>query len=118
MVSPSRCDVASGDPLAIAVESWIEAARRGDREALGQALLAFRDYRLLVANEEQEPDLRAQEGASDLVQETFCRAKRHFGGFRGRSAAEWRSWLRSILIHHLANQHRRFRRTGRRPVPP
>ena len=33
-------------------DSWIEAARRGDAEALGRALEPFRDYLLLVANQD------------------------------------------------------------------
>jgi len=98
------------------LESWLEAARRGDKEALGQALLSLRDYLLLVANEELEPALQAKGGASDLVQETFFRAQRGFSDFRGCSAAEWRNWLRSILVRHLANQRRQFSLTGKRRV--
>jgi RNA polymerase sigma-70 factor (ECF subfamily) len=104
----------SSDLQPIDVATWIEAARRGDREALGQALLSFRDYLLMVANEEIEPGLQAKGGASDLVQETFLRAQRRFEGFRGRSEAEWRNWLRSILVRHLANQRRRYYLTAKR----
>jgi RNA polymerase sigma-70 factor (ECF subfamily) len=73
---------------------------------------------LLVAAEESDPALQAKGGASDLVQETFFRAHRGFATFRGRSAAEWRSWLRSILVRQLSSQRRRFavaakRRSGR-----
>jgi RNA polymerase sigma-70 factor (ECF subfamily) len=95
------------------MESWIEAARRGDKEALGQALLSLRNYLLMVANEELDPELSAKGGASDLVQETFFRAQCGFEGFRGRSAPEWRNWLRSILVRCLANHRRRFCSTGR-----
>ncbi len=104
------------DPAPIELESWIEAARLGDRERLGQALLSFRDYLLLVANEEWDPTLQAKAGASDLVQETFVRAQRGFHGFQGRSVAEWKAWLRTILIRHLANQRRRYVATAKRQV--
>ena len=40
---------------AVGMASWLEAARCGDVEALGRALEPFRDYLLLVANEELEP---------------------------------------------------------------
>jgi RNA polymerase sigma-70 factor (ECF subfamily) len=96
------------------LESWIEAARRGDREALGRALLSVRHYLLLVANEELEPALIARGGASDLVQDTFFRAHRGFADFRGRSGAEWRSWLRTILIRSLARHRRRHSLTAKR----
>jgi RNA polymerase sigma-70 factor (ECF subfamily) len=105
------------------VETWIEAARRGDREALGQALASFRDYLLLMANDGLEPGVVAKGGASDVVQDTFCRAHRAFGDFRGRSEAEWRNWLRIILIRCLAHHRRRYGATSKRrralevPIP-
>jgi RNA polymerase sigma-70 factor, ECF subfamily len=114
MLSQEASRVLASEAPPIELESWLEAARRGDQEALGQALLSLRDYLLLVANEELEPGLRVKNGASDLVQETFYRAQRGFADFRGRSAAEWRSWLRSILVRHLANQRRRYHLIAKR----
>ena len=104
----------SRDPLREDLESWIESARGGDLLALGQAFQSLSEYLLLVANQEQDWKLAAKCDASDLVQETFLRAHRNFGGFRGRSAEEWRGWLRSILVNSLAEQRRRYRRTGSR----
>ena len=45
---------------------WLPAARRGSREALGQALEACRVYLQVVAEGELNEDLRAKGGASDL----------------------------------------------------
>lgn len=105
-----------GEQAQVDLEAWIAAARCGDRSALAQALMSFRDYLLLVANEELEQSLKAKEGASDLVQETFLRAQRGIGSFQGRTAAEWRNWLRSILLHHLANTRREFKATAKRTL--
>jgi RNA polymerase sigma-70 factor, ECF subfamily len=102
------------DDAGAGLESWIEAARRGDREALGRALLSFREYLLLVANEAIHPALGAKVGASDVVQDTFFRAHRGFAEFRGRSEAEWRNWLRTILVRSLAHHHRRYEQTAKR----
>ena len=44
-------DVAVCDSSLDELETWIEAARHGDREALGRALSSVREYLLLVANE-------------------------------------------------------------------
>jgi RNA polymerase sigma-70 factor (ECF subfamily) len=104
------------EPSLIELETWIEAARQGDREALGQALVSVRDYLLLVANEGLDPALQAKGNASDLVQETFLLAQRGVGGFRGRTASEWRLWLRTILIRNLAKERRRFGATAKRLV--
>jgi RNA polymerase sigma-70 factor (ECF subfamily) len=106
--------VRSSDDTLTGLESWIEAARRGDREALGRALLSFRDYLLLVANEELHPALTAKGEASDLVQDAFFLAQRGFAEFRGQSRAEWQNWLRTILIRSLAHHHRRYGSTEKR----
>jgi RNA polymerase sigma-70 factor, ECF subfamily len=102
------------DRSPMAVESWIVAARQGDAEALGRALSAFREYLLLVAGGEMEPALKPKGGASDLVQDTFLMAQRDVKGFRGQTAVEWRDWLRTILLHQLANHRRQFRAAKRR----
>lgn len=106
-------DCAKDGPSA-GLESWIEAARRGDREALGRALVSFRGYLLLVASESMHPGLGAKVGASDVVQDTFFRAHRGFAEFRGRSAAEWRKWLRTILARSLSHHHRHYEMTAKR----
>jgi RNA polymerase sigma-70 factor, ECF subfamily len=98
------------------LEGWIEAANRGDREALGRALHSFRAYLLLVANNELEPALKAKEGASDLVQETFLLAQCGVEKFRGRTEAEWREWLRSILMNQLINHRRKWQTTAKRQL--
>ncbi len=100
-------------------ERWdalIEAATQGDPQALGRVLETFRDYLLLVANEELETDLRAKLGGSDLVQETFLSAHRDLASFRGHTEIEWRLWLRGILVHLLANHRRQYRSTSKRRI--
>lgn len=98
------------------LEAWIEAAQQGDREALGRALSAVRDYLLLVANEGLEPALRVKGAASDLVQETFLQAQRGVECFRGRTTAEWRGWLRRILLRNMAQARRRFAVNSKRSL--
>ena len=109
-------DVTTGDPRLIELELWIEAARQGDRDSLGRALSSVRDYLLLVANESLQPALQAKGTASDLVQETFLHAQRCVQQFRGRTASEWRHWLRTILIRNIAQDRRRFMGTAKRQV--
>jgi RNA polymerase sigma-70 factor (ECF subfamily) len=109
-------DSDSGNPVQDDLEAWLEAARLGDRNALGQALQSLREYLLLMANVGLGPDLTVKGGASDMVQETFCQAHRRFGDFRGRSPEEWRGWLRSILVRQLAEHRRRFCSTDSRPL--
>jgi RNA polymerase sigma-70 factor (subfamily 1) len=108
-------DFAGDDPPFMELEAWIEAARQGDREALGRALSSVRDYLLFVANDGLQPALQAKATASDLVQDTFLQAQRCVQQFRGRTASEWRHWLRSILISNIAQDRRRLA-TAKRQV--
>src|SRR5215472_9511436 len=94
----------------------LEAARAGSREALGQALETCRNYLLLVAGRQLDPDLYAKGGASDLVQETFLEAQRDFARFQGNSEGELLAWLRQILLNNVANFARRYRDTAKRAV--
>ena len=71
-------------------------------------------YLLVIANRELDPQLNSKGSASDLVQETFLEAQRDFAGFHGSSEAEWRGWLRQMLVHNLANFVRRYRDTDKR----
>jgi RNA polymerase sigma-70 factor, ECF subfamily len=98
------------------VERWIGAAHDGSRSALGRLLEACRAYLLLVANEQLSPELLTKAGASDLVQESFLEAQRDFRGFRGKSEAELRAWLRRILLNNIANLSRHFRDTDKRQL--
>jgi RNA polymerase sigma-70 factor (ECF subfamily) len=98
------------------MNAWIEAARQGSPEALGQVLEYCRPYLLAVANEQLETDLQAKAGASDLVQDTFVEAHRDFAVFRGRSEEELLTWLRQILLHNLANVRRHYRGTEKRQL--
>jgi RNA polymerase sigma-70 factor (ECF subfamily) len=90
------------------VSHGLAAARTGSEEALGQILAEFRAYLLAIARQEIPPDLRAKEGASDLVQETLLKAHQHFAQFHGSTEAELRVWLRQILLHTLADFRQRY----------
>jgi len=94
----------------------LEDARGGSREALGYALEGCRGYLLQIAWEELDPALRAKGGASDLVQETFLKAQRHFAQFQGQSEAELKAWLRQTLLHNVADFSRLYQQTDKRRV--
>jgi RNA polymerase sigma-70 factor (ECF subfamily) len=53
-------------------------------------------------------DLRAKVGPSDLVQETFLRAKDHWRDFTGGSEEELLAWLRHILLNQVHDARRDF----------
>jgi len=74
----------------------------------------------MLAQREMDDRLAAKGGVSDLVQETFLEAHRDIDRFRGRTTAQFRAWLRTILRHNLSNFARQYRGPGReagREVP-
>lgn len=96
------------------VEAWIEGARGGEPESLGQALEACRPYLVRIGVDEIGPDLRPKGDVSDLVQDTFLEAARDFGKFTGRTRPEWQSWLRQIFVNNLKGLVRTYRGTAKR----
>jgi RNA polymerase sigma-70 factor, ECF subfamily len=98
------------------VTRWLAAARTGSVQALGEALEACRGYLLSIAQRELEPDLQAKGGASDLVQETFLKAHRHFERFNGDTEGELLRWLRRMLLNNLADFRDLYRAAEKRQV--
>jgi len=94
----------------------LAAARAGSGAALGMALETCRNYLLLIAGQHLDADVNAEGGSSELVQETFLEAQRDFARFHGTSEAELLTWLRQILLNHVADFTRRYRGAGRRDI--
>lgn len=90
------------------LDRWLAQARGGCRESLGKALNACRRYLLAIANRELTAELKAKEGVSDLVQDTFLEAQRDFAHFEGKSRAELLAWLRQMLLHNLEDLTRKY----------
>jgi RNA polymerase sigma-70 factor (ECF subfamily) len=97
-------------------ERLLQDARTADRAAVGRLLELYRNYLALLARLEIGRRLQAKVDESDLVQETFLEAHRHFERFRGTTEAELMSWLRQILAGVVANLLRRYHGTKRRDV--
>jgi RNA polymerase sigma-70 factor (ECF subfamily) len=94
----------------------LQAARTGDRQALGQLLELYRNYLRLLARLQVGRRLRGKADPSDLVQEAFLAAQRTFPQFRGTTERELVDWLRQILASKLVDLVRRYLRAGRRDV--
>jgi RNA polymerase sigma-70 factor (ECF subfamily) len=104
-------DVHSADP-----EHYLRLARGGDDLALGHLLELYRNYLSLLARLHISRRLQSKVDPADLVQETFLKAHRGFGQFRGTTEAELVAWLRQILAWNLANLIRHYLGTQGRDV--
>ena len=87
----------------------ITAATGGDSAARWQALEACRGYLRLVVRRGNWSGGADLASPSDLVQKTMVDAWQHFPGFKGRSQAQFRAWLKAILTHIALNDRRRQR---------
>jgi RNA polymerase sigma-70 factor (ECF subfamily) len=97
-------------------EQLLAGARQGNNDALGALLELYRNYLQLLARTQIDLHLRARANPSDVVQETFLQACRHFHQFRGDSEKELLGWLRAILIHNLARLVEQQVQTQKRSV--
>jgi RNA polymerase sigma-70 factor (ECF subfamily) len=89
-------------------EELLCRARTDARLALGQLLELYRGYLALLARLQIGRRLQGKVDPSDVVQETFLEAYRHFAQFRGTTEAELVQWLRQILATRLVNLMRRY----------
>lgn len=98
----------SAEHLPEGIAHWLAEARRGSREALGQALEGCRQYLLAVACQALPGELQGKVDPSDLVQETLLKAQQEFSSFEGDSESRLLGWLRAILVNQVAYCSRQF----------
>jgi RNA polymerase sigma-70 factor, ECF subfamily len=89
-------------------EQMILEARTGDEAAIGRLLEFYRSYLRILARIEIGRRLQGKLDASDLVQETFLEAHRHFPRFAGANEPQLVQWLRQILAAKVANLVRHY----------
>lgn len=94
----------------------IQRARTGDQEAVGELISEYRNYLLLIANEELDQGIQAKLGPSDVVQQTMFAAQNKLDQFQGQSEKEFRAWIRKILKNDLLDSNRKYRNAKRRQV--
>jgi RNA polymerase sigma-70 factor (ECF subfamily) len=57
--------------------------------------------------------MRGKADPSDIVQETLLKAHQNYRHFRGTTEIEWMTWLRKILVNHLTDFQKGYRRERR-----
>ncbi len=81
-------------------------------DEIGRPLESFRDYLVVLARQQVDPQHRDGPSVSDVVQQVLLKAVERGDQFRGRSEGELAAWLRSILANVLRDG---WRRAGRHP---
>lgn len=97
-------------------ERLMAAARTGGEAVLGSLLELYRNYLRLLARIEVGRHLQGKLDASDVVQETFLEAHKHFPQFQGQTERQFVRWLRQILAAKVSNLVRHYIGTQGRDV--
>ena len=98
------------------LEKLLQNARDGSESSLGEILQSFRNYLLLLADEELGAEVKVKVSPSDVVQDSFLEARQDFGQFEGATPEQFHAWVRRILLNNIANVLRDFCRTARRDI--
>lgn len=88
------------------VHALIVRARDGDDEACGELIERWRDYLLMIANEDLDPKIQARIAPSDVVQLSMLEAQQNLKHFRGETAVEFQTWVRRILKNKVVDARR------------
>jgi RNA polymerase sigma-70 factor, ECF subfamily len=88
------------------LQNLIRCAQAGDKDALGNLLDGQKTWLIILASMGMKPELRAQVGKSDLVQQTILSAVKAFPQFKGESSREFHVWLKRILDRNLIDTAR------------
>lgn len=99
---------------ALRVQDLIAKARSGSLVAIGSLVENARAFLLLTAARHLPQRLAQKVGASDVVQETAIEVQRCFAGFKGTTEAELFGWMRTILLHNVADAIRHHEGTTKR----
>lgn len=95
------------------IDLSIRLAREGQQQALSELLDAHRNYLRVLATSCLHHEMRGKADPSDVVQETLVKVHENFRHFRGTTEIEWMTWLGKILVNHLSDFQKGFRRERR-----
>jgi RNA polymerase sigma-70 factor (ECF subfamily) len=101
------------DHSEVGIARCILYAREGQLEALNELLETHRNYLRVLAASCLHREMQGKADPSDVVQETLLKVHENFRHFRGTTEVEWMAWLRKILVNHLSDYQKGFRRERR-----
>lgn len=86
----------------------LQKAREGDDESTCVLLERYRNYLLVIANDDTDSWLKEKVGPSDIVQATLISGFENLSQFRGESEGELIAWLKAILKNGVRRRQRRY----------
>lgn len=78
-----------------------------------EEIARYEPYLRMLARMQMRASYKAKLGASDIVQQTMLQAVAAVDQYRGTTEAEWRAWLRQILVRQMCHLDRDLHRDKR-----
>ncbi|WP_075082242.1 sigma-70 family RNA polymerase sigma factor [Mariniblastus fucicola] len=91
----------------------IREARDGNADARAKVLRQLQPYVISMASRHNADWFRNKHGVSDIVQQSFVKVIENFESFRGSSSAEFRGWLKTLVINEIRQINRELNRQRR-----
>ena len=101
----------SGDVSSITV--LIQEARTGDDDARAKVLRKLQPFIISMAAQHNDLWFCNKQGVSDIVQQSFVKVIENFESFQGSSSAEFRGWLKRLVINEIRQINRNLNRKRR-----
>jgi len=86
----------------------ISQAKDGCDDSFQEMVERVYSYLILIAGARMRTGLQGKFGASDIVQHGLSKAHVSLDQFRGSSEAEFRSWVKMIVVNSMNNHNRHF----------
>ncbi len=97
----------------VKLQTWVDAACRGDPAATAKLLAAYHPVLRARAESRMERAVRARFEPEDVLQHVYVQAARQINQFRGSDPESFLNWVLTILDHKLIDAWRACHRQGR-----
>ncbi len=91
----------------------IHKTRAGCDDSRSRVLAKLEPFLVSLAARFSDSNLKAKEGVSDIVQNSFVRVIENFDSFNGTCGAELRGWLKVLVLNEVRQIGRKWHSAGR-----
>lgn len=91
----------------------IDRVRDGCDQSRTKVMARLQPFVTAMAARHADLGLRTKESVSDIVQRSYLKVLEKFDSFQGSSSAEFRGWLKTLVINEVRQVRRKWHRNRR-----
>lgn len=91
----------------------IPPTKQGDPVARDQLLTQLQSFLRTSTRKHMDQSLKHKVGESDIIQQSLIQIINHFENFRGKTTAELKGWINTIVANEMNGIRRKFRAAKR-----